>query len=103
MLYELIFGRNPYNLGDEDFDVDDFKEAIQDDELEFPDREMYEIEYSDELKDFITQLLNKDPSKRPSFDQMKAHPWFIDINWDKVISREEPASLKPTIKFNLTE
>jgi len=26
MLYELIFGKNPFNLGEEDFNIYEFKE-----------------------------------------------------------------------------
>ena len=33
---------------------------------------------SDEAKDLITKLLNKEPSKRLSIAQAKAHPWCAD-------------------------
>ena len=41
ILYELIFGRNPFNLGNEDYSIQEFKEAVQDNEVLFPDKDLY--------------------------------------------------------------
>lgn len=41
MLYELIFGRNPFNLANEDFSTEDFKEKIDQNNLIFPDKEKF--------------------------------------------------------------
>ena len=53
MLYELLFGMNPYNMAGCDLTSEEFKEAIQENELMFPDSELYDIEYSDNARDFI--------------------------------------------------
>ena len=82
MLYELLFGRNPFNLEDEDQNVQEFKEAVEENDLLFPDREQYDIEYSNELMDLIQKLLTKDRSKRIDFEQIKNHKWFKGSNWD---------------------
>lgn len=34
------------------------------------------IQLSEDCKDFMSKLLEKDPSKRYSIDQVKKHPWF---------------------------
>ncbi|EIN10300.1 hypothetical protein PUNSTDRAFT_50963 [Punctularia strigosozonata HHB-11173 SS5] len=49
------------------------------------------IEYSPEARDFMQRLLTLDPSKRlgtNGADEVKAHPWFSDIVWDQVTTRE---------------
>ena len=53
ILYELVIGRNPFNLGNEDYNIIEFKEAVQDNEIKFPDKDKYEIHCSDEFEDLI--------------------------------------------------
>ncbi|GBB94342.1 hypothetical protein RclHR1_23390001 [Rhizophagus clarus] len=48
---------------------------------------------SAEAKDLITKLLNQDPEKRPSLPEIKAHPFFKDIDWDHI--RQQPAPFVP--------
>lgn len=43
------------------------------------------------VKNFIRRLLNKDPSKRPTFEELKNDPFFDNINWDDVYNKR----LKP--------
>ena len=43
--------------------------------MEFPSPEWDEI--SDEAKDFVTQLLNRDPILRPTADEALHHPWIV--------------------------
>ena len=71
MLYELIFGRNPFNLEEEDYSAKEFKEIVFENELLFPDKDQFDIEYSDDLMDLIKCLLNKNSAKRISFEQVK--------------------------------
>jgi len=49
---------------------------------EFPEN------FSPNLKDLIRRFLNSDPSKRlgaDSFDAIKEHPFFYDINWEALV------------------
>jgi serine/threonine protein kinase len=43
------------------------------------------------LQDFITRLLERDPENRLGYDygakEVKAHPFFSDINWDDVYDK----------------
>ncbi|CAG7848303.1 Serine/threonine-protein kinase cek1 [Serendipita indica DSM 11827] len=46
------------------------------------------IEYSPEARDFMERLLVSDPTKRLGMNgaqEVKAHPWFAEIEWDKVM------------------
>ena len=56
--------------------------------------------FSDNLKDFLSKLLCKDPNKRiglKSRKQIKTHPWFQNINWDDVLKK----NIKPPLNFSL--
>ena len=44
--------------------------------------------FSDELQSLIFGLLNKDPAQRLTIEQVKNHPFFADLDWDKVTRRE---------------
>ena len=39
------------------------------------------------IVDFIKKLLTKKASDRPTFEQMKSHPFFEGFDWDKVYNR----------------
>lgn len=56
---------------------------------------------SDEAKDLISQLLNKNPAMRPNANQALLHPWFKILNWDEPIKRKTLLDLKPFAKGNL--
>jgi len=49
-------------------------------------------------KDFLTQILSKDPTKRLGANgeaEIKAHPWFQDVDWDALLRKEIPAPMVP--------
>jgi len=46
-------------------------------ELEFPEREWEDI--SDAAKELITQLLDEDPMRRPTPEEVLRHRWFMDV------------------------
>jgi serine/threonine-protein kinase RIM15 len=67
-----------------------------------------EIEYSEEARDFMKRLLVQDPAQRlgsNGADEIKAHPWFADIEWDTITSKEaafipQVTDLESTEYFN---
>ena len=49
------------------------------------------IEHSDEARDFMAKLMVTDPLKRLGVngaDEVKAHPFFAGVEWDKVTTQE---------------
>lgn len=73
----------------------------------FPDRTKYKIEYSDELMDIVTQLLNKEKSQRlgavNDVDDILAHPWFADIDINKMLERKLKPPFKPQLNNDPTK
>lgn len=78
VLYEFLEGRPPYY----DNDKDTLLSNIIKNKLDFPQH------ISDTCKDLLSKLLEKDPTKRLGFthgaEEIKAHPWFDDIDWDDI-------------------
>ena len=54
---------------------------------------------SDELKDVITRLLEKDATKRlgsnGDADEIVNHPWFSDIDWENLMNKTMDSPFKP--------
>ncbi|KAH9855573.1 kinase-like domain-containing protein, partial [Lenzites betulinus] len=46
--------------------------------------------------DLLYMMLEKEPSRRPSLEQIKAHPWFAEIDWDSLSQRKQPRPIRPT-------
>jgi serine/threonine protein kinase len=78
LIYEMLYGRTPFRGEDQD---STFKNILQH-KLQFPE---ISTPVSDECKDLITKLLNPDQNQRLGSKQgaseIKAHPWFADIDW----------------------
>ena len=57
---------------------------------------------SDNLKDIITKLLDKDSSKRlgskNDADEIVNHPWFKDIEWEGLMNKTLESPFKPDME-----
>ncbi|PKC71781.1 kinase-like protein, partial [Rhizophagus irregularis] len=84
-LFEFLVGYPPFN---DDTPQSIFKNILNHD-IQWPPEGFL----SAEAKDLITKLLNQDPEKRPSLSEIKAHPFFRDIDWDHI--RQQPAPFVP--------
>lgn len=59
-----------------------------------------ELINSGPLRDLLSLLLEKNPKKRLGFnksDEIKKHPWFQGVHWDRILRREEKAPFVPTL------
>lgn len=78
---------------------------IKEGKFQFPDAERHGIEMSEDAKDIITKLLIKNKKKRlGSKDDIKeilAHPFFSDINIDKLLRKELEPPYKPELGEDL--
>ncbi len=54
---------------------------------------------SDDLKDIIVKLLERDVAKRlgsqNDADDLVNHPWFSDIDWERLMTKELESPFKP--------
>jgi len=48
------------------------------------------MDMSEEAKDLIDKLLTLDPNLRPTAKDIKAHPFFADIDWDQLLTQKMP-------------
>ena len=71
VLYELLNGEPPFYSND----IQCMLNNIQNKALKFPDY------FSDEVKDLLSKLLDKDPNKRINISEIKKHEFFNEINW----------------------
>eukprot|EP01083_Nonionella_stella_P064611 168603_1 len=93
LLYELTVGIPPFYSQN----VKDMYEKIQRGVLRFPPF------LSPECKSLIVKLLNRDPAKRlgggtDDVEQIKNHPFFASMDWEKLYRKEIEPTYKPTVK-----
>ncbi|CAD6439970.1 a4ccfe54-a8b9-48c1-9c45-5ec304feb66f [Sclerotinia trifoliorum] len=78
-LYCLRFGHIPF----EKTGVLELYEAIKNDELE------YEPNIDPHFLDLMRKLLEKDPKKRITMDEIREHPWVTNNGSDPLLSKED--------------
>lgn len=82
-------------------------ELIKKKPVYFPDPVRHKIVMSDECKDFITKLLEKEPSNRigsaNGIDEICAHPWLASIDISDLLNKKIEAPFKPKLSDNLCD
>ena len=91
-LYLMVSGKLPFNMNDstDDFDMIEKNKSIKEKNMklkyEILHKEPKYIEnISDELRDLLKGLLNKNPKKRLTCDEILNHPWLSDQNSYKIL------------------
>ncbi|KAM4609226.1 rhodopsin kinase GRK1-like [Polymixia lowei] len=82
-LYEFIAAKNPFRDRGEKVERDEMKERMVSRMADYPEN------FSETAKSLCEALLAKDVDKRMGFkneccDEIRAHPFFNDINWRKL-------------------
>ena len=80
MLYEMLFGFNPFTISQDNLSAAEFAEFIKNTDITFPDQLHHDIRYSNEITSLISELLEKDPAKRIDIDFIQSHAWFADMD-----------------------
>ena len=93
LIYEMLTGLPPFYSQN----VNIMYQKILTGELRFPSY------ISLEAKSLLEGLLTRDPEKRlgsgsGGSESVKNHPFFKDINWDKLMKKEIDAPFKPKVK-----
>jgi classical protein kinase C len=92
LTYEMLLGQSPFRGDDED----EIFDAILEDEP------LYPITMPRDAVSILQKLLTRDPARRLGSGktdamEIKAHPFFKDVNWDDVFNKRIPPPYCPTI------
>jgi serine/threonine protein kinase len=91
LLYEMLTGLPPFYAQN----VNVMYQKILSGELRFPNY------ISEDAKSLLEGLLTRDPAQRlgtKGGDEVKGHPWFADVQWDKLIRKEIEPPFKPKVR-----
>ena len=97
LTFELIFGVKPYNGKNRE----EIKEKVKNKEIVLNKRSKnIEEKLSKESIDFISKLMQSDPNKRLGYlggiNDIKKHPWLININWKELYNFKLKAPFIPS-------
>jgi serine/threonine protein kinase len=93
ILYEMLFGIPPFYTDN----LNKMYEMIQKSPIKYPKR----IQISEDAKDIINKLLEKDPNKRlgtGGLKEIKEHPFFASIDFDEILAQKVPAPFVPEVE-----
>ena len=87
LIYEMIVGIPPFYHSNKHR----MYFLIRESKVNFPDPVKHRITVSDEAKDLICKLLNKEKTKRLGANGVKEilqHPWFADLDLGKLLEKK---------------
>ena len=94
LLFEMLCGLPPFYMDN----LDKMYEMIQTSQVKFPKR----INLSNEAKDIIQKLLEKNPKKRLGYqkgiEEIKSHPFFAKIDFNAVEQKKIKAPFIPEVE-----
>lgn len=87
LVYEMTIGVTPFYNRNRQVLVSKIKNS----KVVFPDRTKYKVDYSDDLMDFVTQLLVKNKDSRLGSNggvkEILKHPFIASLNMDDLESQ----------------
>ncbi|KAI0461751.1 hypothetical protein LJB42_004824 [Komagataella kurtzmanii] len=97
ILFEFLFGYPPFHAKTPELVFDNILHG----EIQWPEipDQLFQELCSNTAKDLITNLLQKDPSKRLGMNgavEIKSHPYFKEIHWETLFTEE--ASFVPLVE-----
>ncbi|KAL2272260.1 hypothetical protein FJTKL_07168 [Diaporthe vaccinii] len=94
LIYEFLVGNPPFWSGD----ASEIYKQILKKPITFP----RDLDISNQAKDLIQSLCNKDPSRRLGSHgsyMVKDHPFFRGVNWSDVYNRRFKGPIQPPVRF----
>ena len=72
----------------------------------FPDKKRFNIDYSENLRNLITKLLDKQADSRlgssdRDYLDIKEHAVFNSVDWDKILQKKIKPKIMPIIQKDL--
>jgi tRNA A-37 threonylcarbamoyl transferase component Bud32 len=97
LIYEMLIGVTPFFNKNKNMLLMKIKNA----KVIFPDRKKYKIDYSDDIMDLISSLLEKERAKRlgstDDYISVISHPVFRHIDFEKLQRKQLESPFKPSI------
>ena len=98
IMYEMLTGKLPFK-----FNFDSQEEQGQNDLNIYDKKIKFPSWIEENAKDLINKLLNKNPEKRigsgkEGAENIKKHPFFSDIDWNKALNKELRPPFIPKIE-----
>ncbi|KAG4419863.1 hypothetical protein IFR04_006995 [Cadophora malorum] len=101
-LYELLAGKEPFNTPGSETDYEELYRQIREGDLRFDNYVMWGT-HDDLAMHLLARMMNLDPKKRPTAEQVLTHPWLTPNparqNMLDTFGLREPHARKPT-SFN---
>ena len=93
LLFEMLCGLPPFYVEN----LDKMYDMIKSSQVKFPKR----VNLSEDAKDVIRKLLEKNPKKRlgsqSGIEEIKSHPFFASIDFDLIVQKKIPAPFIPQL------
>jgi serum/glucocorticoid-regulated kinase 2 len=103
LTYEMIVGFPPFYTGTQNNSK--MYELIKKKAVYFPDPQRHNIMMSENCKNFITRLLEKNPANRlgsrGGLEEVLAHPWFQELDHEKILDKRIEAPVRPTLSTDV--
>jgi len=93
LIYDMLFGQPPFRNNNRK----KLQEMILHKKICMPSY------WKKDTHSIIRDLTMRDPKKRPKIDQIKKHPFFKTINWDKLLQFEIEPPFKPRVENGVTD
>ncbi|KZT06659.1 kinase-like protein [Laetiporus sulphureus 93-53] len=88
VIFKMLTGKLPFGLDRELCTKELFRRTVLQ-PLEFKINGV-EVEIGEDARDLLRKMLEKNPEKRASAQNLKTHPYFLSIDWEKLARRECP-------------
>jgi len=105
LTYEMIVGFPPFYTGTQNNSK--MYELIKKKAVYFPDQERHKIAMSENCKDFINKLLEKNAANRlgtkGGVEEVLSHPWLQDLDIEKIVEKAIEAPVKPQLSQDILD
>ncbi|KAI0078281.1 kinase-like protein [Panus rudis PR-1116 ss-1] len=86
MMYRMLMGRTPWRQ--HPADCTDLAETILTRPIQFSQSRCARMVVSKEAQDFVLECLERDPTTRPTADQLLDRSFFVNLDWNSFVPDE---------------
>ncbi|EGR27813.1 protein kinase domain protein [Ichthyophthirius multifiliis] len=97
LIYEMVTGNPPFYMTNEN-NTDELYQKILTQNIQLPSS------LSKHCKDLLNRLFEKNPFVRLGIngaEEIKDHPWFMDVEWDVIYNKQYAAPFIPKVKNDI--